>query len=1194
MIHLASGNRTIETVLRLTGEGDYKTALRNCNAELKNLKSQLDLTNSEFRNNANSMEALSAKSTVLNQTYELQKEKISTLREALDKAEATRTKESETLEDLRSQYEEAKKKLSEYGDEVDKNSEEYKESEAAVSKLRDEIIKYAASLNTAEKNVSNYSNQLNKAQIELNNLDDAIAENDRLMDEAKQSADNCATSIDRYGNVSKQAADGTNSSATAVDALATAMVAGGIAQKVEDLAGAMMECAEASADFETAIAKVYTLADESVISEDTMKTAVMEIASEMGKSAEEIGGAVYDALSAGVDTANVIDFVRQSTQLSIAGFTEAGTAVDVLTTILNAYGLEADQTEAVASKLVKTQDLGKISVDDLGKVMGRVIPTAAAYSVDLDNIATAYANMTASGINAENTTTYLSTMMDELADSGSNVAGILQSQTGMSFSELMDSGKSLGDVVGILSDSVDGNSTAFSNLWSSATAGRGALALLNSGVDAFNATMEEMATSSGSVAKNYEEMSSTSEFASQRVSAASENLKIAIGDQLNPVLDNLRNAGANVLDVATRIVSNNPALMAVITGAVTALGLLTAGVSGLMIAKSAAAAMQALNIAMTANPVVLVATAVVGLGVAIATFVSQAQGANEELQALTASSQAFADTVQNANQSYEDTVTSTTAAFEVVDSYIDQLAELEAQGLKTKEQQQEYAIIVDQINATIPELNASIDEQTGLLEGGTDALRAQAEQWKNAALQEAAYTRYKQDIEALADAQYEAQKNQVLLNNARKTGEQIDKDLEDAQNRLEQASRQLADTTRQDGESVEEFNSRYQELQDTVAAYTDDVYRLQAAQSDNRGEIELYQEAVDACNETISEQTPFVEASTEAWASLSEELETVGTTAEEGTQTLTESTTESLEQLTAAYQQMQEGAYNTLDSQIGLFEKLDTKCDLSTRDMIDALKSQREAFDNYADNIQTAMERGIDKGLVQKLSDGTKESMAYLAELVTATDEEIAELNAEFAGAGESKAYLAGALDGMDQVVADAMDPAVAAAYSEGVSLGTNTAQGYIDGINSKIPAAKTAAGNLANAGYGTIKQVSQIRSPSRRWKWLGQMEAEGLITAHKEAVPKVEASSADLANAGYMSAIRSKQASIQSMVQTSRQTVQSGTDAQTLPLLRQILTAIKDGKILAINGDTFVGATANKYNSKLGQMQILAERGAK
>ncbi len=77
-------------------------------------------------------------------------------------------------------------------------------------------------------------------------------------------------------------------------------------------------------------------------------------------------------------------------------------------------------------------------------------------------------------------------MFDELAKNSSNVARILEDQTGKSFSELMASRSNLGDIMAILSDSVNGDATAFSNPWSSSTAGKAALMLLNTGAKEFD------------------------------------------------------------------------------------------------------------------------------------------------------------------------------------------------------------------------------------------------------------------------------------------------------------------------------------------------------------------------------------------------------------------------------------------------------------------------------------------------------------------------------------------------------------------------------------------------------------------------------------------------------------------------------------------------------------------------------------
>ena len=56
-----------------------------------------------------------------------------------------------------------------------------------------------------------------------------------------------------------------------------------------------------------------------------------------------------------------------------------------------------------------------------------------------------------------------------------------------------------------------------------------------------------------------------------------------------------------------------------------------------------------------------------------------------------------------------------------------------------------------------------------------------------------------------------------------------------------------------------------------------------------------------------------------------------------------------------------------------------------------------------------------------------------------------------------------------------------------------------------------------------------------------------------------------------------------------SYETATSGTASR----LDSILAAIERGQVLLIDGDILVGATADKMNRKLGQIQLLTEKGA-
>ena len=296
-------------------------------------------------------------------------------------------------------------------------------------------------------------------------------------------------------------------------------------------AGALGGSIKLAADYETAMGKVATIMDKSQVSVEDMGNALLDLSTQTGRSATELAEAAYQAQSASVSTKNTVSFVEQAAKLSKAGFTETATAVDTLTTILNAYKLSEEETAAIADKLVNTQNKGKTTVDQLSQSIGQANPTAAAYNVNLDNLLSSYVILTKQGINTANATTYLNGMMTELAKEGTKVSDSLQELTGKSFSELMASGSSLGDVLGILYDSVDGDATAFANLWGNVRAGRGALALAQAGTEGFNAELAGMAQSAGTVDSALEDLE-TPAVKAQKALNALKNTGIVLGQQI--------------------------------------------------------------------------------------------------------------------------------------------------------------------------------------------------------------------------------------------------------------------------------------------------------------------------------------------------------------------------------------------------------------------------------------------------------------------------------------------------------------------------------------------------------------------------------------------------------------------------------------------------------------------------------------
>lgn len=275
-----------------------------------------------------------------------------------------------------------------------------------------------------------------------------------------------------------------------------------------------------ASDFQDGMNKMSTLFDTSKTSVKGLSSEFLNLSNKTGISATELAEAGYQALSAGQSVDKVGKFVETAGNLAKAGFTSTTTAVDVLTTTMNAYGKNAGSADDIANKLVRTQNLGKTTVDELASSMGKIIPTASSMGVNIDNLTSGYVSLTKQGISTAESTTYMNSMLNELGDSSTNLGKIIKEKTGMSFQDCMKQGMSLGDVLKVTKDYADENGISYNELWGSAEAGKAGLAILNGGVDEFNNTVGIMSSKTNDVGQALQKLESPSTKAKKAINKA--------------------------------------------------------------------------------------------------------------------------------------------------------------------------------------------------------------------------------------------------------------------------------------------------------------------------------------------------------------------------------------------------------------------------------------------------------------------------------------------------------------------------------------------------------------------------------------------------------------------------------------------------------------------------------------------------
>ncbi len=141
---------------------------------------------------------------------------------------------------------------------------------------------------------------------------------------------------------------------------------------------------------------------------------VQDLSAEMGVSAVDSAKALYQAISAGVPKENVLEFLKIATEAAIGGVTDTETAVDGLTTVINAFKLPIEDAQKVADIMFTTVKGGKTTFEELSASMFNVAPIAAAAGVSFEEVSAAIATMTKQGVPTSVATTQIRAALQQL------------------------------------------------------------------------------------------------------------------------------------------------------------------------------------------------------------------------------------------------------------------------------------------------------------------------------------------------------------------------------------------------------------------------------------------------------------------------------------------------------------------------------------------------------------------------------------------------------------------------------------------------------------------------------------------------------------------------------------------------------------------------------------------------------------
>lgn len=998
--------------------------------------------------------------------------------------EATRKR----LEMLRQQYDNIQREMEETGNES--------------ADMKNKLL-------AKQLQIDKTSASLEKQTAKLNELSGALEEAGVNTDDLSHSSEQLAGKIDTLKKKQGEAADKAmtfgDKAGQAFNQVHEAIVAAGIAVALKEIYEYFASCAQASMDFESAItgvAKTTDLTDEELAA---MSDSIKALSTEIPATTEEIAAVTEAAGQLGIQKDALLDFTEIMTMLGTATNMTADEAATSLARFANITGMATDNYGRLGSVIVDLGNNFATTESEIVAMGTRLASAGKLAGLTEPEIMALAAAMSSVGIEAEAGGTAMTQTLNAIekavAKGGDDLAEFARI-AGMSSEEFSSAWKN--DAMSALTSFIgglgkldeQGESTVLvledlgltgirqSNMLK-------ALGLaadqMTGAVNTANTAWQQNTALTNEANKRY----ATAQSRLTMMQNAYNNLKVAIGDAYTPALSEAYGVGTKVLNSVTKFVQANPGVVAAITGLAAALGAAAVAAAAFALkAKLAAAAAAFLATVTPGVNVIMGVAAAVGVLTAgiIALASSAANDAVPSVKELTEAARGMREAMDEAKATYDDTVTSTMAAAGVADTYIGKLEEMEAAGLNTDEQHRQYHNTLALLCQVVPELADYIDLETDTINGGTEALRANTEAWKQNAMQQAYQDQLTELYSQYSAVLIEAEENSIGLTKAQYS-------LEAAQQKLSDTYAQMDALWADAQKQADAYYDQYGYYTDATAFLSQEYYDLQNSIYDTNNEIWAAEKSIKNYNKAMEEDADAVSDAVAEIALAEEAVKNLTASMNEGTgaseeaaaqvsefQAAISGVQEKINALVESYNEAYSAAYESISGQYQLWDEAAKVVATSAGSINSALESQITYWQDYNANLQSLTDRSADieglSDMIASFADGSSDSVNAIAGMAGATDEQLATMVANWKTLQQEQQNAAGSVADLKTDFTAAMDELQTALAEdiEAMDLGDEakasaqaTIQGFIDGAVGMLPQVTAAYNRVAAAARAAL-----------------------------------------------------------------------------------------------------------------------------
>ena len=283
-------------------------------------------------------------------------------------------------------------------------------------------------------------------------------------------------------------------------------------------------------DFENAMAEVSTILDEAGIAAMPIFTAAIESMSvTFGKSAVDLANGLYEILSAAVPVEKALGLLYIASKASVAGLSDVKTAVDVLTSVLNAYGMQVEQMQHVSDTMFQSVIRGKFHFEDLASSLGYITPIAAQIGISFDELSASLATATRHGLHIDMVSRGLALALQNIIKPGADAIKVAD-KYGLSLNLASLRAKGLTGFLEELSEKTGGNAAVISKIIPNMRSFRVMMVLAGEGIEGVNHDMTLMSESMGKTNTAFGKMANTSKFATDIITQSFEQVNRVIGE----------------------------------------------------------------------------------------------------------------------------------------------------------------------------------------------------------------------------------------------------------------------------------------------------------------------------------------------------------------------------------------------------------------------------------------------------------------------------------------------------------------------------------------------------------------------------------------------------------------------------------------------------------------------------------------